>query len=149
MEENARKETERLIRTTVQNGLDLDEEHQHEAFELAGQQDEESARALAGKLSEEMETEEQRKKESQTGIMKEFKNILDNAILMPFQTRDLAKNYIESRQDSFKVGLLFAGKKTEAERKARLEAFYESVKENVKTQINWHLKDFFSRMAFL
>ncbi|WHY74624.1 dynamin family protein [Fictibacillus enclensis] len=143
VEENARKETERLIRTTVQNGLDLDEEHQHEAFELAGQQDEESARALAGKLSEEMETEEQRKKESQTGIMKEFKNILDNAILMPFQTRDLAKNYIESRQDSFKVGLLFAGKKTEAERKARLEAFYESVKENVKTQINWHLKDFF------
>ncbi|MDN4523253.1 dynamin family protein [Fictibacillus fluitans] len=143
VEENARKETERLISTAVQNGLDLDEEHHQEAFELAGQQDEESVKALAEKLSGEMERAEQQKKENQNGITKEFKDILDNAILMPFQTRDLAKNYIESRQDSFKVGLLFAGKKTDAERKGRLNAFHESVKENVKTQISWHLKDFF------
>ncbi|NSL52653.1 dynamin family protein [Calidifontibacillus erzurumensis] len=71
-----------------------------------------------------------------------LKKILDNAYLMPAATRDLAHSYVEAAQPDFKVGFLFAKKKTEEERKARLQAFYESFKKQVESQLDWHLKDF-------
>ncbi|WP_102346507.1 dynamin family protein [Bacillus sp. Marseille-P3661] len=72
----------------------------------------------------------------------ELSKILDNAYLMPAATRELAHAYIESKQSDFKVGILFSKKKTEEERKARLQAFYESLKQQVQSQLDWHLKDF-------
>lgn len=68
--------------------------------------------------------------------------VLDNAYLMPFSTRELAKDYIESAQSDFKVGLFFSKAKTEKEREKRLELFYEDVKEKVSTQLDWHLKEY-------
>ncbi|UZJ77024.1 dynamin family protein [Fictibacillus sp. KU28468] len=143
IQENAFSETERLIRKTVQTGLDLDEDRYREAFETAEGEEENASEQKAVHFLGKMETLEKDVVQKKADAAKRFKDILDNAILMPFQTRELAKNYIESRQDSFKVGVLFASKKTEAERNARLHAFYESVQENIKTQINWHLKDYF------
>lgn len=69
-------------------------------------------------------------------------NILDNAYLMPFQTRELAESYLQSVQPDFKVGLLFSKQKTEQEKKERLNQFYLDLKEKVQTQLNWHLKDY-------
>lgn len=69
--------------------------------------------------------------------------ILKNAYLMPFQTRELAESYLESRQPEFKVGLFFSKQKTEQERKARLERFYQDFSEKVKSQLEWHLKELF------
>jgi len=73
-------------------------------------------------------------------------DILKNAYLMPFQTRDLAKAYIESRQKSFKIGLFFSKQKTEDERNARLQSFYDDLAEKVKSQIEWHLRELFSQI---
>lgn len=50
----------------------------------------------------------------------EAAKILDNAIITPYVTTQLAQEYITSRQKSFKVGLLFSSKKTEEERKKKV-----------------------------
>ena len=68
--------------------------------------------------------------------------ILDNAYLMPTSTRDLAKDYLEACQPSFKVGFFGRGKKTEAELERRKQVFFEDASEKAKTQIEWHLKTF-------
>lgn len=72
-------------------------------------------------------------------------DILKNAYLMPFQTRELAEKFLESRQREFKVGLLFSKNKTEQERQARLHAFFSDMQEKVKSQLEWHLKDAITR----
>ncbi|ORT99754.1 hypothetical protein D081_1638 [Anaerovibrio sp. JC8] len=68
--------------------------------------------------------------------------ILDNAYLMPTSTRDLARDYLEACQPSFKVGLFGRGKKTMAELERRKQAFFEDASEKARTQIEWHLKTF-------
>lgn len=60
---------------------------------------------------------------------------------MPAATRDLGKSFLESAQPDFKMGLLFAKKKTEAEREERLNVFLADLQEKVKTQLEWHLKE--------
>ncbi|WP_235848426.1 dynamin family protein [Litchfieldia alkalitelluris] len=83
------------------------------------------------------------------GISSEFydgiNNILSNAYLMPFSTRELAKNYIESRQEGFKVGFLFSKAKTDQERELRLEQFYSDLMERVSSQLIWHIKDYVNK----
>jgi len=68
--------------------------------------------------------------------------ILDNAYLMPTSTRDLARDYLEACQPSFKVGFFGRGKKTETELERRKELFFTDASEKAKTQIEWHLKTF-------
>ncbi|WP_037325602.1 dynamin family protein [Anaerovibrio sp. RM50] len=68
--------------------------------------------------------------------------ILDNAYLMPTYTRDLARDYLEACQPSFKVGFFGRGKKTEAELERRKQIFFDDASEKAKTQIEWHLKTF-------
>lgn len=69
------------------------------------------------------------------------KDLLENAGLMPFEVRDLMKDYLESQSKSFKVGLLFSGKKTEEERKRREEAMLSGYRKTVDTQITVHLRN--------
>ncbi|EIT86855.1 Dynamin family protein [Fictibacillus macauensis ZFHKF-1] len=143
IKENALKETELMIQKTVQASLAHEEETHAEAFVIAEsydaaelQQNFEANQKQLTKLTS--ESEEKSKEAAKT-----FKEILDTAILMPFQTREAATHYIESLQAGFKVGFLFSQKKTEQARNERLQVFYESVLENIKTQISWHLKDYF------
>ncbi|WP_316569852.1 dynamin family protein [Neobacillus sp. YIM B06451] len=68
-------------------------------------------------------------------------HILNNAYLMPFETRELANAYLESEQPGFKVGFLFSAGKTLAEKKVRKEAFLEAVREKTKQQVDWHIRE--------
>jgi predicted GTPase len=70
----------------------------------------------------------------------ELERLIQNAFLMPFETRELARQYIESMQDHFSVGFLFKRKKTEEERARRQDAFYQQLVDNVERHMNWHLK---------
>ncbi|WP_027409178.1 dynamin family protein [Anoxybacteroides tepidamans] len=79
--------------------------------------------------------------EVEAKFRKELDNILEHAYVMPFETRELAKAYLQSVQPDFKVGFLFSKSKTEQERKARLGAFYENVKEKATSQMEWHVRD--------
>ncbi|MFC7370712.1 dynamin family protein [Fictibacillus iocasae] len=69
-----------------------------------------------------------------------FQSILNDAILMPYETRELAGSVLESLQPKFKVGFFMSRDKTEKERENRLNAFAASLNRNVETQIVWHLK---------
>ena len=73
-------------------------------------------------------------------------DILKNAYLMPFQTRELAEAYLQSRQPDFKVGLLFSKQKTEQERSARVANFYQDLEDKVQSQLDWHIKNFLSNL---
>ncbi|MCA1058393.1 dynamin family protein [Rossellomorea aquimaris] len=70
----------------------------------------------------------------------ERREILKNAYLMPFETRELAKAYLESRQPDFKVGFLFSKQKTEEEKAMRLRTFKEDMNTRIEAQLEWHLK---------
>jgi small GTP-binding protein len=70
----------------------------------------------------------------------ERSKILKNAYLMPFETRDLAKEFLESQQADFKIGFLFTKQKTEEEKSRRAQVFTEEVNSRIETQLDWHLK---------
>lgn len=76
----------------------------------------------------------------------EIENILKNAYLMPFHTRELAERFLQSMEPDFKVGFLFTKQKTNDERNRRLEAFFKDYEEKVETQIVWHLKQYFTKL---
>lgn len=95
-----------------------------------------------------------KEKKSLTGRIEDIKvqyadaleTILKGAYIMPAATRDLGKSFLESAQPDFKMGLLFAKKKTDAEREARIKAFLNDLQEKVKTQLEWHLKELAVKM---
>ncbi|RNF40762.1 dynamin family protein [Planococcus salinus] len=116
----------------------------------------ESLQAFSAVLSEEeWENREELKTESeaverrlsvldfenwQTDFEKNRKDLLENANIMPYELRNALKNYLESVQPNFKVGILFSGKKTEEERNARKQEVDERLSSVVSSQITTHLK---------
>ncbi|TKI42481.1 dynamin family protein [Bacillus mycoides] len=75
-------------------------------------------------------------------FIKGLQDILDNAYLMPFEMRELANKYLETKLTKFKVGLLFAKGKTEQEKQRRVDAFYSALQKTVETQLDFHVKEF-------
>ncbi|MCP3763143.1 dynamin family protein [Domibacillus sp. A3M-37] len=67
-------------------------------------------------------------------------DVLKNAILMPAATRELARSYLESTRPDFKVGMLFAKKKTEEEREHRLQAFAADLIKQAEAQLGWAIR---------
>ncbi|MCM3163028.1 dynamin family protein [Metabacillus litoralis] len=66
--------------------------------------------------------------------------ILKSANLIPYETREKAAAYIEAVDPSFKIGFLFTKSKTDQERDRRKNELYESLKQNIETQISWHFQ---------
>ena len=66
--------------------------------------------------------------------------LIQNASITPYETRELLKDYLESRSSRFKVGFLFGAKKTAEERLQRKEACAENIDKLVHTQIEVHLR---------
>jgi small GTP-binding protein len=93
-----------------------------------------------------VKTKMKRLQSHENSVLSTFTNgmedILKNAYLMPFKTRELAESYLTSMQSDFKVGLFFAKQKTLQERANRLELFYQDLAEKVQAQLDWHLKEF-------
>ncbi len=75
-------------------------------------------------------------------FIKGLQDILDNAYLMPFEMRELANKYLETKLTKFKVGLLFAKGKTEQEKQRRVDTFYSALQKTVETQLDFHVKEF-------
>ncbi len=68
--------------------------------------------------------------------------LLENAAtaIVPFELREKLREYLESIQPNFKMGMFFAAKKTQAEQKARKDALYELYCSITASQISGHLK---------
>lgn len=127
------------------NALELDATK--EILEPLTESQKQSIPSRIEELSEQLTGFEKEWERLETEFMEEVDSILSNAILMPFQTRELAKNYVESAQPNFKIGLLFSKNKTEKEREDRLNAFFTDVQEKMSTQLEWHLKDFVGKFV--
>ncbi|GAA0611485.1 dynamin family protein [Virgibacillus siamensis] len=95
-------------------------------------------------VNEEIESVKHYPKKVEEAFFAELNTTLKNAYLMPAVLRDKAEIYLESQQRDFKAGIFASKKKTEEERKKRLDDFYQSLKETMETSIQWKLRDKFS-----
>jgi len=68
------------------------------------------------------------------------KKLLDNANIMPYELRDKLKSYLEAKQENFKVGLLFSGKKTVEERNRRGQQVAKEFDVVIQSQIAGHVR---------
>ena len=76
----------------------------------------------------------------------ELTHTLNNAYLMPFETREQARLFLESQQSDFKVGFFRRQQKTEQERNKRLKTLLKTIQTTVDTTITWSLREKFKRM---
>ncbi|MEK4564905.1 dynamin family protein [Alkalihalobacillus sp. FSL R5-0424] len=63
--------------------------------------------------------------------------------IFPATTTDLVREWLESMESSFKMGLLFSKKKTEQEREQRLDALIQETQDKVNSQLIFHLQQLF------
>ncbi|MFD1203932.1 dynamin family protein [Sporosarcina contaminans] len=66
--------------------------------------------------------------------------LLRNASITPFETRELLKDHLEAKSPKFKVGLLFGAKKTAEEKARRKQALSDNLSKLLHSQIETHLK---------
>lgn len=82
-----------------------------------------------------------RAEEARRHMEKELSVLLDNARLTYFSTNEAAQSYLESKKPGFKLGFLFAGKKTEEERARREEALLADLREKVAGNLDFHFRE--------
>ncbi|MDE5411880.1 dynamin family protein [Alkalihalobacterium chitinilyticum] len=76
----------------------------------------------------------------------ELGGLFKDVILFPYTTTDLARNWIESIQPGFKVGLLFTKKKTQEEQNERLRLLVQDLQDKVKSQLLFHVQAYFQKI---
>ncbi|WP_200901457.1 dynamin family protein, partial [Paenibacillus sp. DMB20] len=125
--------------------------HQEEKEELLAEMGGEEAAAALNVRLEEMEREAAKIQGLPDAVGSELRRegdaLLANANLTPADVRDLALSFLESRRSGFKVGFLFAGGKTEEEKRRRLESFVKRLSEQTVSQVDWHLRNLFRPMV--
>jgi len=80
-------------------------------------------------------------------IRREVNGVVNTARLILFRTTELAEAYVASMQQGFRVGWLNVKTKTQEERKERLAALYEDVRNQVSASLEWHLRDTLLKLA--
>lgn len=73
----------------------------------------------------------------------ELQETLKNAYVMPARLRDLAGEYLETKQKDFKVGFFNSKKKTEEVRAEKLTNFVQPLIETIDSTILWKLREKF------
>jgi replication fork clamp-binding protein CrfC len=76
----------------------------------------------------------------------ELGKLFKNVTLFPATTTDKARDWIESLQPGFKVGLFFTKKKTIEEQERRLEKLLNELQDKVKSQLEFHIQNFFQKV---
>ena len=89
---------------------------------------------------------EERIKLIEEEFQSEGASIQKSAILMPYEVREAGRDYLESLQPGFKVGLVFRDKKTQQERSNRYESFVSGLEEQVKSQLEWHYQELLKQL---
>ncbi|SFS53581.1 dynamin family protein [Marininema halotolerans] len=92
-------------------------------------------------LKQESEGIQQELNQKKSSFLRTIDEIVNNAYLFPFEMRERAKAYLETKLTDFKVGILFAKGKTEQERERRRRVFYEALCEAVDNQLDRHVRE--------
>ncbi|ARA96869.1 MULTISPECIES: dynamin family protein [Geobacillus] len=125
----------------------LEQEMRMQLQKLGGADDEAAAMEELGRLETELAKWQTAPKRVEETFRTELEHVLQNAYLMPFETRARAEAYLQAMRPDFKVGWWFAKAKTEEERQRRFAAFYESVKAQAEAQIEWHVRQLLLRVG--
>ncbi|WP_445493053.1 dynamin family protein [Niallia sp. 03133] len=72
-------------------------------------------------------------------------SLIKNAYLMPYQNRELAKDYVASEQKDFKIGFFSTKQKVEKEKEKRLDDFSKQLMKYTQLQIISPLIQFFEK----
>ncbi|WP_096199646.1 dynamin family protein [Bacillus sp. FJAT-45350] len=70
-----------------------------------------------------------------------LERILEQGNIMPYHTRNAARDYLEANQIGYKIGTFFSRKKTKAEQNKRFNKFYMELRDNAITYFDIHIKD--------
>ncbi|KGP75800.1 hypothetical protein JT05_08260 [Desulfosporosinus sp. Tol-M] len=73
-------------------------------------------------------------------IMTEVNQLLENARLFSYETRELAKHVLSSRQPGFKAGFFASSAKTKSEQEQRLNKLFTELATRSEANITWHLR---------
>ncbi|TLS37458.1 dynamin family protein [Pseudalkalibacillus caeni] len=92
-------------------------------------------------LNNQIEALDQKVEEFKESFEADLGKLTKSAILMPFEVREAAKQFMEASQPDFKVGFLFKDKKTKEEKKNRFDTFYDMLSKQASSQLEWHLKE--------
>ncbi|MGO4888070.1 dynamin family protein [Anaerobacillus sp. MEB173] len=76
---------------------------------------------------------------------KELDHLFKNVTLFPYTTTELTREWLESIQPGFKVGLFFTKKKTEEEQSQRLNKLVTELNDKIKSQLLFHLQALFQQ----
>ncbi|OIJ12810.1 hypothetical protein BKP35_09545 [Anaerobacillus arseniciselenatis] len=76
----------------------------------------------------------------------ELGKLFKNVTIFPALTTDLVREWIESLQPGFKVGVFFAKKKTTEEQERRLEKLINNLQNKVKSQLLFHVQAYFQKV---
>ncbi|OLS37994.1 hypothetical protein BTR22_05670 [Alkalihalophilus pseudofirmus] len=96
-------------------------------------------------IQEELKENVQAEKMIRETFEDEWAKLTKDVTLFPYETTELCREWIESMQPQFKVGLFFAKKKTEEERELRLKKLIESTQDKVKGQLEFHVHRLFEK----
>ncbi|WLR53023.1 dynamin family protein [Bacillus tianshenii] len=137
---------QQIIEDHLKHVEDAQEERRQELQQLLLDEDVSTLKSKVVQIQEELAVLKREGETFEKTFRDELDDLLDNAYLMPATTRDLAHLYLESREPNFKVGLLFAKKKTEEERQQRLQNFYNDFREKVDKELSFHIKGFLEKI---
>lgn len=96
-------------------------------------------------LKKEIQTIDEDESEKVVSLENEWRSLIKNAYIMPFNLRELAKSYLETEQKNFKIGLFGSKSKTQKEREERLFSFYKELEKLVQIQLITPLSQFFEK----
>lgn len=94
-------------------------------------------------VKQELAEAEQYEKQLEDEYEESMKRLYENVHLFPYTTTELLERYVESKQRTFKVGLLFSAKKTKEEQEKRLNQLTVEVNDNLKSQLLYYVEDYF------
>ncbi|MDO3662107.1 dynamin family protein [Bacillus sp. C28GYM-DRY-1] len=102
---------------------------------------------LVQSLRDQLDEAAKQATEAENTMQEEVNRMLKNANLTPFEMRELAAAFLESREPSFKTGFFFSKAKTAQERDRRRDAFFSDVKNRTEAEADWHMIDTFHKLA--
>ncbi|WP_426982530.1 dynamin family protein [Bacillus cabrialesii] len=102
---------------------------------------------LVQSLRDQLDEAAKQATEAENKMQEEVNRILKNANLTPFEMRELAAAFLESREPSFKTGFFFSKAKTAQERDKRRNAFFSDVTKRTEAEADWHMIDTFHKLA--
>ncbi len=109
--------------------------------ESAGEQAGQYIRSRYESWSDQVGQLEEAPRSMEEEMERELHQILENAHLTPFDLREAAKAYLESRAPRFKVGFIFSATKTREEMERRLQVLSGQFRALITANLEWHVRE--------